>query len=592
MIKECLVVSSSEAQFEDDQYDLKVENAQRIESLEIDQLNLMRIHELPKVREFDLLIIEDEFEFFFKILSAIKRIDQVQKVIICRDDQTLIELLKLDIDVVKLITFDFVLSDFDPEITRNNYISVRERYPEVPLVCITNNIDERGFSELAKDIRDAKTSVLAKTFQSSGLYSVFNDRIHLGESWRVIRQKDEELEAKGSPNYYMELLMKKYRTSPEKIINEYLDSYTESTNKAMRHVGVDIAAAIQDSENVFLTGESGSGKSYHAQIINDNYLPEITKTYIKVDCGAIVPNLIETELFGSVKGAFTGAKDYAGAFEQATGGVIFLDEIHNLSLELQQKLLAVIDEKTVIRVGSQKKIQLTIKIIAASNAPDDILNDPTKFRHDLLNRLDTHRIRIPSLRERSEEVEPLARSLAKKYIKDEKLGIDIEFSPGAISLLNANKWGGNIRDLSTIVKTTLRNLSLVGAFRNTDSIVIGRVALLSAFEKHSSRIIFNAIIKNDKQTDSKRHLKRFENGIMALEKNGEKNTIINVAKYIYKENGDPVSNNAVSGLVRAHFQEFVKILKDNPEVYPRVMALINKANGGWLKRVKNVMDKA
>lgn len=203
---------------------------------------------------------------------------------------------------------------------------------------------------------------------------------------------------------------------------------------------------------VLIQGESGSGKEVIADCIYENGARK-GKPYIKVNCGAIPENLLESEMFGYVGGAFTGAvkEGKAGFFEAADGGTIFLDEIGELPLNLQVKLLRVIQQRQLTRVGGTESIPLNIRIIAATNRKLKDMLHTGQFRQDLYYRLSVTTINVPPLRERSEDVIELSQFFLNKY--NAQYGFSKKFSPKGMKLLLSHDWPGNVRELENLVES-------------------------------------------------------------------------------------------------------------------------------------------
>jgi DNA-binding NtrC family response regulator len=202
---------------------------------------------------------------------------------------------------------------------------------------------------------------------------------------------------------------------------------------------------------LLMTGETGTGKSFLSGSVHFN-CPRRTKAFVKVNCANIPETLLESELFGHEKGAFTGAdKMRIGRFEQAQGGTIFLDEIGEMSLSLQAKMLRVLEDKTFERVGGNQTIHANVRVIAATNR---ILSDLIKkgqFREDLYYRISVLTVYLPPLRERNDCIEPLAMGLLAKLSRS--LGKKIQrFTPSAIERLVSYSWPGNIRQLSNTIE--------------------------------------------------------------------------------------------------------------------------------------------
>lgn len=215
---------------------------------------------------------------------------------------------------------------------------------------------------------------------------------------------------------------------------------------AMQGVFKMIEKVAPTDANVLILGENGTGKELIAQSIHEKSKRN-KGAFIGTDLGAISETLFESELFGHTKGAFTDAKeDRKGRFETASGGTIFLDEIGNLSLPLQAKLLTALQSRSVTPVGSNQTIPIDIRLVSATNANLSELIAEKAFRQDLLYRINTVEIRLPALRERPDDIEPLANYYLKKYAQQyDKNGLSI--SPKAIEHLKKYRWPGNVREL-------------------------------------------------------------------------------------------------------------------------------------------------
>lgn len=212
-----------------------------------------------------------------------------------------------------------------------------------------------------------------------------------------------------------------------------------------------IEKVARTDANILITGENGTGKEMLAREIH-RLSPRRDEALMCVDMGAITETLFESELFGHVKGAFTDARtDRAGKFEAASGGTLFLDEIGNLTYALQSKLLTVIQNRKVVRVGSNTPLPVDIRLICATNRNLQQMVTEGSFREDLLYRINTIHVEIPPLRERPEDIEPLARMLWERYAA--KYGKKIEhLSDKALVKLQEYPWYGNIRELQHAVE--------------------------------------------------------------------------------------------------------------------------------------------
>ncbi len=199
---------------------------------------------------------------------------------------------------------------------------------------------------------------------------------------------------------------------------------------------------------MLLTGPSGSGKEVVARAIHAFSLRK-DSPFIAVNCGAIPAELLESQLFGHERGAFTGAHaQHKGCFESAQGGTIFLDEIGDMPLDMQVKLLRVLEERSVQRVGGRGEIALDVRIIAATHRDLDRSVDEGRFREDLFYRLAIFPIELPSLAERTEDLPDLIAHFAKALPASER----VAFEPGALARLAEHRWPGNIRELRNLIE--------------------------------------------------------------------------------------------------------------------------------------------
>ena len=214
--------------------------------------------------------------------------------------------------------------------------------------------------------------------------------------------------------------------------------------EVMKQVGRVAATSLP----VFLTGESGTGKELVAAALHQ-HSGRADKTFVAVNCGAIPAELIESELFGHTRGSFTGAdRDRRGLWEEADGGTVFLDEITETTQSFQVKLLRVLQQREIRRVGSNQTRRVDVRVIAASNREVDEEVKAGRFRNDLFYRLNAVSIMLPPLRERREDIPPLAQAFADRVYS---LSPAVRFSPEAVTLLDQYPWPGNIRELENAV---------------------------------------------------------------------------------------------------------------------------------------------
>jgi len=239
-------------------------------------------------------------------------------------------------------------------------------------------------------------------------------------------------------------------------------------NKGMQMIGESAAITrVRDIINkvaptearVLITGPNGTGKEVVAHLIHEGST-RASGPMVEVNCAAIPSELIESELFGHIKGSFTGAvKDRAGKFEQADGGTLFLDEIGDMSLAAQTKVLRALQESEITRVGSDKAIKVNVRVLAATNKDLAAEIEKGNFREDLFHRLNVIPIQVPSLNERIEDI-PLLVDYFTEQICNEQGIAPKTFAPEAIQALQAKQWTGNIRQLRNVVE---RLIILAGA---------------------------------------------------------------------------------------------------------------------------------
>jgi two-component system response regulator HydG len=222
-------------------------------------------------------------------------------------------------------------------------------------------------------------------------------------------------------------------------------------SQAMARVLEMVQRVAGSDSTVLITGESGTGKGLIAQKIHTLSLRQ-AQPFVTVDCGTLVETLFESELFGHVKGSFTGANaNKIGKFELAQGGTLFFDEISNISLEVQAKLLRAVQERKISQVGSHRVISVDVRIIAATNRDLSQAIRSGSFREDLFYRLNVVSIHLPPLRQRKKDIEPLISHFLEKYNRRLKKAVQ-GFTPEALELMLAYDWPGNVRELENTVE--------------------------------------------------------------------------------------------------------------------------------------------
>jgi two-component system, NtrC family, response regulator PilR len=222
------------------------------------------------------------------------------------------------------------------------------------------------------------------------------------------------------------------------------------SSDAIRHLHEQIAAVAREEATILITGESGSGKELVARAIHD-LSDRADKPFIPLNCGALTETLLEAELFGFIKGSFTGAaQSRAGMFESADKGSIFLDEIGDMSPAMQVKVLRVLQERKVRRIGAGAETAVDTRVIAATNRDLAPMVDDGKFRQDLFYRISVIPIRVPSLRERREDIPELALHFVNRF--SARSGKQITISDEGLSALQNRSWLGNVRELENTIE--------------------------------------------------------------------------------------------------------------------------------------------
>jgi two-component system, NtrC family, response regulator AlgB len=263
--------------------------------------------------------------------------------------------------------------------------------------------------------------------------------------------------------------------------------FLESRSPLMQRLLHDAERVAASDAAILLTGESGTGKNVLARQIH-RWSPRREKAFVAINCTTLSEQLLESELFGHLKGAFTGAiKDKRGRLESANGGTVFLDEIADLSTALQAKFLRFVQEQSFERVGGESTIHIDARIIAASNR--DLPNEVAThhFREDLFYRLNVIALRVPALRERPEDVLPLAeRLLSAAVIRNRRT--ELRFSPDAQATIANYRWPGNVRELRNAVEraAVLSDSELIGPECLPDSLF--QPALCASFGASSSNL--------------------------------------------------------------------------------------------------------
>ncbi len=330
-----------------------------------------------------------------------------------------------------------MVSDFQPDVilldiylTTHNGIDVlrglKKKYASIPVIMIT------GYA----DVKIAVTAI------KSGAFDFLLKPIDLDQLRAVLDKALENIRLKSEVNKLQTLLED----------NELTREYFGKSSKIQR-----IAAAVEKlsksgDTTILLEGESGTGKEVFARFIHQKS-PRKNAPFITINCATIPKDLAESELFGHERGAFTGAstKTKLGKFELADGGTILLDEIGELTLDLQVKLLRVLQEKRFYRLGGEKEVSVNVRVLAATNRNLEEEVARGSFREDLYYRLNVAKFTIPPLRERKEDIVFIAYSFLNEF--SQKFGKNIHgIDPSGMELLKSYYWKGNIRELRNVME--------------------------------------------------------------------------------------------------------------------------------------------
>lgn len=275
-----------------------------------------------------------------------------------------------------------------------------------------------------------------------GMYSIFTNGEEARKFYHEMKKVRLQLE------YYQNEVSQLQQT-------KYTIDNIIGGGKAIQNLKAQIAKAAGTSSVVLIEGETGSGKELVAQAVH-NLSARSGGPFVRLNCTTIPPNLAEAELFGYEGGSFTGASRTGkiGKFEAAKGGSIFLDEINSLPLNIQPKLLRVLQEREIEHVGSSRSICIDVRVVAATNVPLRSLVESGGFRRDLFYRLNVFNIKVPSLRERMEDLPLLTASLIESL--NHSLGTEIEqISDEALRLLSLYDWPGNVRELRNVIERAM-----------------------------------------------------------------------------------------------------------------------------------------
>ena len=301
---------------------------------------------------------------------------------------------------------------------------IKEKDPDAVVIMIT----AFGDVEMAvRALKEGATDFILKPWQNEKLIATISTAIRLKKSYNEVDK-----------------LRKAKAMLEEQISQPFRDIIGQS--QAIKDVFALIDKVAKTDANILILGENGTGKELVARAIHQKSLRK-DNSFVSVDMGAITETLFESELFGHKKGAFTDAReDRPGRFELANGGSLFLDEIGNLSMSLQSKLLNALQSRQITRVGSNQSMEVDIRLICATNMPVAQMVKEGRFRQDLLYRINTVEIHIPALYERVEDIPMLANHFLNYYSKKYRKEI-LSITPDAMIKLKKYPWPGNVREL-------------------------------------------------------------------------------------------------------------------------------------------------
>jgi len=321
---------------------------------------------------------------------------------------------------------DLIISDFRmPGLSGLEFLELlREQGRDIPLIILTGHAT---IEHAVAAIKAGASDYITKPLQADQLEHAVGQALELA---RLKRENDE---------------------LRQEVMQIRAEREIVAKSAAMRQVLQTVSTAAPTRATVLLQGESGTGKELLARAIHDQS-DRRNRAFVKLNCAALPEGLVESALFGHEKGAFTGAiKRVEGAFERAHGGTLLLDEITEMRLDLQSKLLRVLQEQEFERVGGTSTITVDVRIIATTNRNLEQVVEREEFRRDLFYRLSVMPIRIPPLRERPEDIPILAHHFAQRAATDQHREISA-IAPDALQLLQRYEWPGNVRELQHAVE--------------------------------------------------------------------------------------------------------------------------------------------
>jgi DNA-binding NtrC family response regulator len=342
---------------------------------------------------------------------------------------------KLENELVDLVLLDLQMPGIDGIETLKN---IRRQFHDLPVIIMTaHGTIDRAVSSMKLGSCD----FLAKPFPAERLRVTVKNALETSDLENEVKNLRSEL---------------KDRYQIDNIIGQ---------SQIMQNIFVAVQKIINSEVTVLIQGESGTGKELFARAIHAHSQTRKRKPFVAVNCTALPESLLESELFGHEKGAFTGAASKRiGKFELANGGTVFLDEIGEMSQSTQAKILRVLQEREFERVGGNELIKVNIRLISATNKNLEEEVRKGNFREDLFYRISVYPIKLPPLRERKEDIPLLTAHFIKRYSKREKKGIE-KIQPEALKILYNYNWPGNIRELENTIERAV-------VITNTKTIVV------------------------------------------------------------------------------------------------------------------------
>lgn len=323
-------------------------------------------------------------------------------------------------------TYDCIIVDLDmPGISGTEVIrQVKDRSPETEAIVLTG---KESLESAVAAMRYGACDYLTKPCRLAELQTLLG---------RILQRRD---------------MVKHYHASKRQIEKQQGGAQLIGEHASMHTVRKLVAKVAPTHSTVLIRGETGCGKELVARSLHDQSLRK-DQAFVAINCGALPENLIESELFGHKKGAFTGADSQRqGLFEVANGGTIFLDEIGELPLGMQAKLLRVLESGEIRRVGDNEPFKVDVRAVCATHRNLEQMVEDGAFREDLMFRINTFEIHLPSLRERTSDIPQLARHLFRRFCQNAVSDTEL-FSKEAMDVLTNHVWPGNVRELANVIE--------------------------------------------------------------------------------------------------------------------------------------------